>query len=117
MGIPDETGGTLVDVAFSHGASGTGLEVRPAGAGPITLLPSFSGFGSILSGGAALLPRALDELDDAIGTSAVKTAVLGVATDLEIYDSGGGFAPHTARFQALLEGDWNRSATTWAISR
>jgi hypothetical protein len=114
VGIPDDAGGTLVDIAFSHGSAGTGLEIRPAGAGPITLLPSFSGFGSVLSGGVALLPRALDELDDAIPSSTFKTAVLNVATELEIYDATGGFAPHTARFQALLDGDWNRSATQQA---
>jgi len=114
VGIPDPGGGTLVDVAFSHGAAGTGLSITPTGASPITLLPTFSGFGSILAGGAALLPRALDELDGAIAANPVKTAVLDVATELEIYSSPGGFAPNTARFQELLDGGWNRTATQQA---
>lgn len=109
VAIPDGGGGTLVEVELSAGAGGTGLEIRPAGASTITILPSFSGFGGILSGGVALLPRVLDALDDEVPAGPVKTAVLDVATAMDVYDAGGGFAAHTARFQELLDGSWNRS--------
>ena len=74
----------FVEVEFAQSSSGTGLEIRPSSGSAIQLLPSFSGFGSLLSGGVALLPRVLDEVDDAIAAGSVKTAVLNVADAIGI---------------------------------
>lgn len=112
--IPDGPNPPFVEVEFGHAAAGTVLVIRPAGESPITLLPSFSGFGSLLAGGVALLPRVLDELDDEIAAGPIKTAVLNVAAAIGVYDPAGGFAPHTARFQELLNGDWNQNGAQQA---
>jgi hypothetical protein len=107
--IPDGTNPPFVVVDLTQSAAGTGLRLRPAAASEITLFPTFSGWASLMSGGAALLPRVLDEIDDATGPSPAKTAVLNVATEIGIYDAAGGFAAHGARFQELLNGNWNRT--------
>ncbi len=114
MTIPDGANPPLVIVDLTQSAAGTGLDIRPAGSTPITLFPEFGGWASLLAGGAALLPRVLDEIDDATGASPFKTAVLNVATEVGIYDAAGGFAAHGARFQELLDGNWNLSAAQQA---
>lgn len=82
------------------------LSVTPTGGSAIQLLPTFSGFGALLSGiGQSLLPAVLDQLNTAIGAGGpVKAAALQVATALNLYDNGTGFAGHAAQWGQLLSG-------------
>jgi hypothetical protein len=92
-------------VAISVGVrpDGVRLALTPQGGTPITLLPRFGGFGQLAGNAAALLPSLLDELDQRIPASAIKTAVLNVATPLDLYDAGGGFAAHQTQIAALVQ--------------
>ena len=97
-----------VDVVFGVTGSGVSLVVQPQGLTPIQLLPAFSGFGSLALAGAALLPRALDELVDAFGAPppALVDLTLDVAAALDLYDAAGGFAAHASQLRAMLAGTW-----------
>jgi hypothetical protein len=102
-GVSGGTPWQAVDIAIGVSADGPILTITPTGGTTIRLLPRFGGFGDLAGTGAALLPRLLDELDSRIPTSAVKTAALGVAAALDLYDSAGGFAGHQAQLAALAE--------------
>lgn len=107
-------GGTWPNVGVTFGVSSTGitLAVTPGGgAQPIQLLPTFSGSATFAAAAEALLPAALDGLirelapNPASPPALVKLA-LEVAAALDIYDSAGGFAAHTAQLTAMLDGSW-----------
>ena len=91
-------------ITFGVNASGqVTLSVTPVGGAAIQLLPTFSGFGALVSGAVqSLLPAVLDAIDDALPASALKTNSLAVADALDLYDAGGGFAAHAAQWRALL---------------
>ncbi|MEZ4444534.1 MAG: DUF6603 domain-containing protein [Polyangiaceae bacterium] len=102
---PGAAGDAWQDVAVrlsldASGSIGVALEV---GTTTVTFLPTFSGWESLLAGGVALLPRALDEITSHVPDSSVKTAVLGVAQAFDLH--GPTFAAHTAEFQAI--GSWS----------
>jgi hypothetical protein len=110
---------TVPDPPSSAGAGawrGVSLEL---GAGPsgvtaalnvgttrVDFLP-FGGWSSLLSGGVALLPHALDEIVQRIPASSIKNAVLDVARALDLYDPT--FVAHAAQFSALTS--WTFDAT------
>ncbi len=104
-----------VKVAFSASTTGVGLVVTPQGAAAITLLPQFTGFGSLAAAGATrllpqLLQRIVDELRPAAGPPAgALAAALALATDLQIYaDDAQGFEEpaRAARLAAMLQPGW-----------
>jgi hypothetical protein len=97
-----------VEIVFAVGPEVLTLLIRPEGVPPIQLLPTFSGFGSLAIAGAALLPRALDELIDVFGTPEppLVAMALDVAEAFDLYDSTGGFAAHTNQMRAMLSGGW-----------
>jgi hypothetical protein len=103
---------TGLTVAFGASPAGASLSVAPklAGVAPIEILPTFSGLGDSLRGALeALLPRALDELVAALGPPAPGTLLqnaLAVATALDVYDGGGGFAAHADQLRAMTQGNW-----------
>jgi hypothetical protein len=89
----------------AHGAS-LGLTVgtagtvgSPSGQGAVTFLPTFSGWGSLIAIGVALLPHALDEITQRVADSTIKTAVLDVAAAFRLY--GPNFSTHVSDFQAI----------------
>lgn len=94
-----------ITITFGVGPSGVTLVVTPQGVPPITLLPTFSGLGSLQGAAAALLPAALDAFVGAYPTPppAWLQNVLDVASALSLH-SAGGFAPNTPTFTALLGG-------------
>lgn len=97
---PPAGAGAWQDVSVELGLAPTGITLAlVVGATRVTFLPEFSGWLSLLGGGVALLPHALDEITPRIAASPVKTAVLAVATELSLY--GPDFSSHTADFQAL----------------
>ncbi|HEX5089104.1 MAG TPA: hypothetical protein VFV89_14950, partial [Nocardioides sp.] len=102
--------GSWPDVAVTFGASGSGLSlvVTPQGVPPITILPTFSGLGALSGTAAALLPAVLDRALDEATTPHPPWLehVLTAAGHLGLYDAVGGFAAHTAGFQAMLTGAW-----------
>ena len=104
-------------IQFGIGPHGVLLSLLPGGgADPIQLLPTFSGLGALRGAAEALLPKALDELLTALAPLPVWTQKLvDVATVLNLYDAGGGFAAHTAQLRSLLTG--NLSATFDATVR
>lgn len=113
---PPETS-PRVEVAFGISPGGVTLEVRPQDLGRIRLLPTFEGFGSLLlAGGAALLPRALDELVGTFDTPqpALVVLTLDVAHAFDLYDPVGGFAApeHTAQLRTLLTDGWSGVQST-----
>lgn len=97
-----------VDITFGAGPAGVTLVVAPQGLEPITLLPAFSGLGTLRGAAAALLPAVLD--------AAVATfpdpkppwlqQSLAAASHLDIYDAAGHFAAHTPAFAAMLAATW-----------
>ena len=98
--------GNFPGLAVAFGVNPTGqvtLAVTPGGGAAIQLLPTFSGFGALLSGAAqTLLPAVLDAIDDAVPGSALKNQSLSVASALDLYDAPGGFAAHSAQWRNLL---------------
>jgi large repetitive protein len=80
-------------------AGSLGLALR-VGATRVELLPSFSGWESLLAGGVALLPRALDEITTRIPASLVKQAVLDVAAACGLY--GPPWSADPADYRSLL---------------
>ena len=113
VGLPGDWG--RVEVLFSPAATGALLVVTPQGGGPIQLLPTFSGFGSLVAAGTArLLPRLLqaivDELRPAAGPpGGVLGVALALATALDVYaDDAQGFEEpqRAARLAAMLEPGW-----------
>ncbi len=98
--------GAFPGLGVAFGVNGTGqvtLSVTPGGGAAFQLLPSFSGFGALLSGAVqSLLPAVLDAIDDALPASAQKTNSLAVAGALDLYDGGGGFAAHATQWRNLL---------------
>ena len=88
-----DTWGSIA-IAFTLTGAGVGLTVTPSAANPpvtITLLPSFSGFGTVARGAALLLPRVLqaitDELMPANGQAdGLLAAGLGIAEAGGVYD-------------------------------
>jgi len=95
-----------VSIAFGVGPGGITLTVSPGGVAPIQLLPTFSGAGALAGAAEALLPQALDALAGAIPAGALRTLALDVASALDLYDAGGGFAAHASQLEALLSGTW-----------
>ncbi|MGH8891780.1 MAG: DUF6603 domain-containing protein [Actinomycetes bacterium] len=102
--------GSWPRVAVTFGATGSGLSlvVTPQGGPAITILPTFSGLGDLRGAAAALLPQVLDR---ALAEAATPHApwlnqVLAAAGHLDLHDPAGGFAAHTAGFQAMLRGSW-----------
>jgi hypothetical protein len=95
-----------VAIAFGVTTAGVSLVVTPQGVPPITLLPTFSGLGSLLGAATALLPAVLDAAVHAIGTPQPTwlTHILAAAGHLGLYDSGGGFAAHADTWRELLHG-------------
>lgn len=98
--------GAFPGLGVSFGVDGSGqvtLSVTPVGGATIQLLPSFSGFGALLSGAAqSLLPAVLDAIDGELPASPLKNNSLAVAGALDLYDAGGGFAAHATQWRALL---------------
>ncbi|MFZ5890552.1 MAG: DUF6603 domain-containing protein [Myxococcota bacterium] len=89
-----------VGIQFGIDTSGIALALV-VGATRVTFLPEFSGWASLLGGGLALLPHALDEITQRLPASPVKTAVLDVAEAFGLF--GPDFSSHTADFQALTD--------------
>ncbi|MFN8204007.1 MAG: DUF6603 domain-containing protein [Solirubrobacteraceae bacterium] len=119
VGLPG-TWGRLA-ARFALTSTGVELAVTPDGAPPITLLPHFSGFGSLVQAGAtALLPHLLqaivDELRPAAGAPAgLLAATLDLAEGLGIYaDDAQGFeAPaRVQRLAAMLAPGWLEAQVT-----
>ncbi len=105
---PGTAGDAWRDVALELTLDGSGVGAALAvGTTRITFLPSFSGFQSLLQGGAALLPRALDEIVAQIPNSPVKAAVLDVAAAFDLF--GPNFAAHVSEFQNI--GNWTYDTT------
>ncbi|HEX9936730.1 MAG TPA: DUF6603 domain-containing protein, partial [Longimicrobium sp.] len=65
-----------VAITVGADASGLSLSVKPGVGDPITLLPTFSGFGALAQGAAALLPTVLQELVDARAADAAQPGTL-----------------------------------------
>lgn len=94
-----------VTIGFGLDANGLLLAVTPEGSSPIQLLPRFGGLGALAGTAAALLPRVLDEVVDALGPandrSDLARLALRVAEAVGIYDEQGGFAAHEAELREL----------------
>ncbi len=106
-------GGLWDQLGITFGASGSGLSLvlTPQGnppAGPITILPHFSGLGPALRGAAAgLLPQLLDDALAAVAPPAEWVShALTAAGHLDLYDPAGGFQAHASSFTAMLAGTW-----------
>jgi hypothetical protein len=102
--------GAPVAVTFSAGVSGVGLKVSIAGSPDIQLLPTFSGLGAFAAG-AALLPKALDDISAALPGSAIKTAAISLAEALGLHQQNGTFADKEQQWKTLLNGSW--SVANW----
>jgi hypothetical protein len=99
-------------ITFGASPNGVSLMLAPllAGVAAIQLLPTFSGLGDFLRGALeALLPKALDELVNALGPvnpGTVLEGALDVATAFGIYDPAGGFKMHAQTLRDLTQGNF-----------
>lgn len=97
---PPAAPGAWHDVRVELGRDTAGLSLAlVVGTTRVTLLPAFSGWASLLAGGVALLPHALDEITPHVPASPVKAAVLAVATELALF--GPTWSAHTPDFSSL----------------
>lgn len=97
-----------IAVGFSLERGTVGLVVTTANTGPIRLLPSVDGIGVLLTGAAALLPRALQAIADGVAASPVRDGALAVAEALGVYGDPGGFETpeRVERLRSLLTPGW-----------
>lgn len=98
---------------FSVGAAGLALSVTTGGATStaIQLLPVFDGAAALAGAAAKLLPAALDTLVSAVAPGPgppppLVALTLDVASALDLYDTAGGFAAHTAQLAAMAADGW-----------
>ncbi len=106
LALPLDGAWSPLGVEFELRAAGPALALILPGPTRVELFPTFGGLTALLSGGAALLPAALNALLDALPNppSAVETAALGVAQAFGLYDPVNRFATHAPQFQDLLDG-------------
>ncbi|MDK1361917.1 hypothetical protein QNO00_16825 [Arthrobacter sp. zg-Y1219] len=108
-----------LSIAFGVAASGVRLVVTPDNVGQIQLLPTVTGLGELLgTAGAALVPKVLQEITDALMPNAphpVLDIALQIAEALGIYDpAAGGFvgAGQAAQLRSMLDPDWLQAQVT-----
>ena len=97
------------------------MTLTPGGRAPITLLPTFSGFGTLAADAVRLLPRALQAIVDALSPpSALLAGGLRVAQHLGIYSPANGFegAAEAAELARMVEPGWlaSKAAAAPAIA-
>jgi hypothetical protein len=105
LAVPVPAPWNTVTVTFGISAAGPTLSFAAQGLAPIQLLPTFSGFGSLLGAAQTLLPTALDSLTAALSPSALKSNAITLAQALALHD-GTSFANESANWKLLLQGNW-----------
>ncbi len=105
------------DVIVEATTGGVRVAVAPAGSATIELLPHFSGFGTLASAAAALLPALLDTIDGSLSPpGTIHLAALDLAAALDLFDPAGRFAGHSDQWAAVAQPGWLQTVAAAARS-